>query len=62
MLTNLWFYYSKSFFSVVTLLSWVIFIKNTDKSIYTHILLVFSSLYVFAELYSWTDVAVLSSI
>ncbi len=36
--------------------------KNTDKSIYTPTLLVFSSLYVFAELYSWTDVAVLSSI
>ncbi len=56
------FYNSKSFFSVVALLSWVIFIKHTDKSIYTPTLLVFSSLYVFAELYFWTDVAVLSSI
>ncbi len=36
MLTNLCFYNSKSFFSVVALLSWVIFIKNTDKSIYPH--------------------------
>ncbi len=62
MFTNLCFYNSKSFFSVVALLSWVIFIKNTDKTIYTPTLLVFSSLYVFAELYSWTDVAVLSSI
>ncbi len=49
MLTNLCFVTVKSFFSVVALF---IFYQNTDKSIYTHTLFVFSSLYVYAELYS----------
>ncbi len=61
MLTNLWFYNSKSFFSVFALLSWVIFIKNTDKSIYTP-LYWYLVAYMFLLNYSWTDVAVLSSI
>ncbi len=56
MLTNLCFYNSKSFFSVVALLSWVILIKNTDKSIiYPHVIGSGYSLYVYAEVYSWTD-------
>ncbi len=62
MLTNLCFYNRKSFFSVVACYIESFFIKNTDKSIFTHTLLVFSSLYVYAELYSWTDGAVLSTI
>ncbi len=48
-LTNLCFYNSKSFFSVVALLSWVILIKNTDKSTYIPTLLVFKY-YVYVEL------------